>query len=200
MGRPKRIGDVELLAIARRVFIRDGAAGSTREIAAQAGVSEAAVFKRFSTKAELFVAAMMPPNIDIDGLIGAAEAISDPLEATTELAERMLAYFREALPVIRQLTQNPLIDLATVRRRFGVGPERRLSEAVPKYLAQQARAGRIACADPTAAAGLLIAATHSLALFEMMDAPAHGRAEVRALVHALWDGLSPPASGERRRD
>src|SRR5579871_3720318 len=121
MGRPKRIEDKELLAIARAVFVLDGAHGSTREIAQRAGVSEAALFKRFSTKAELFLAAMMPPNVDTEAMIAAAERAPDARAGLQALAERMLAYFREAIPVIRQLTQNPLIDLEAVRRRFGVG-------------------------------------------------------------------------------
>src|ERR1700728_1055985 len=111
MGRPKRIEDDDLLKIARAVFVLDGAHGSTREIAQRAGISEAALFKRFPTKAELFLAAMIPPNVDVDALTAVAEAVDDPKDSLATLAERMLAYFREAIPVILQLTQNPLIDL-----------------------------------------------------------------------------------------
>ena len=44
---------------------------------------------------------------------------------------------------------------------------------------------------------LLIAAIHSLVLFEIMDlhAPRDGAAAVRSLVRAFWDGLKPPAPG-----
>ena len=197
MSRPKRIEDEALLRIARGVFVRDGAHGSTREIARRAGLSEAALFKRFPTKAELFLAAMMPPNVDVDALVGAAEAEDDPLASLALLAERMLAYFREALPVVMQLTQNPLIDLDDVRRRFGVGPEQRLAVAVPGYFERQARRGRIACPDPGGAALLLVAAVHSLALFEIMalHAPQDGEAGVRAVINAFWEGLKPPADG-----
>jgi len=197
MGRPKRIEDEELLRIARAVFILDGAHGSTREIAQRAGISEAALFKRYPTKAALFLAAMMPPNVDVDALVGAAEAVADPRAAIVVLAERMLGYFREAIPVILQLTQNPLIDLEAVRRRFGVSPEQRLAEAVPAFLARQAASGRIACPDPQGAALLLIGAVHSLVLFEIMSlhAPRQGPASVRAIVDALWEGLKPSSSG-----
>jgi AcrR family transcriptional regulator len=203
MSRPKRIQDEELLRIARTVFVLDGAHGSTREIAQRAGISEAALFKRYPTKAELFLAAMMPPNIDVDALIGIAEAVDDPLESLFVLAERMLDYFREAIPVIRQLTLNPLIDLEAVRRRFGVGPEERLAGAIPGYLARQAARGRLVCPDPGAAALLLIAAVHSLALFELMSlhAPRHGPAAVRGMVRILWRGLAPasppPSEGDK---
>ncbi|HUO12055.1 MAG TPA: helix-turn-helix domain-containing protein [Caulobacteraceae bacterium] len=193
MGRPKRIEDADLLRIARTVFVLDGAHGSTREIAQRAGLSEAALFKRYPTKAELFLAAMMPPNIDVDALIAVAEAVDDPLESLIVLAERMLDYFREALPVIRQLTQNPLIDLEAVRRRFGVGPEQRLAAVVPAFLGRLSARGRISCPDPQGSALLLISAIHSLVLFELMalHAPRDGNASVRAVVTAQWNGLKP---------
>src|SRR5580700_7249377 len=168
MGRPKRIEDDELLKIARAVFVLDGAHGSTREIAQRAGISEAALFKRYPTKVALFLAAMMPPNIDVDALIAVAETVADPKQSLIVLCERMLDYFREAIPIILQLTQNPLIDLEAVRRRFGVSPEQRLATSVPAYFARQSERGRIACPDPAGASLLLISAVHSLVLFEIM--------------------------------
>ena len=123
MGRPKRIEDEELLKIARAVFVLDGAHGSTREIAQRAGISEAALFKRYPTKVALFLAAMMPPNVDVDALIAVAEAISDPRQSLIVLCERMLDYFREAIPIILQLTQNPLIDLGGRAPPASASPE-----------------------------------------------------------------------------
>lgn len=198
MGRPKRIEDDELLKIARAVFVLDGAHGSTREIAQRAGISEAALFKRYPTKVALFLAAMMPPNVDVDALVGVAEAVSDPRQSLIVLCERMLDYFREAIPVILQLTQNPLIDLEAVRRRFGVSPEQRLAAAVPAYLTRQAERGRVACPDPGGAALLLISAVHSLVLFEIMSLHAQRDAQtaVRAIVNALWEGLKPGAKSD----
>jgi AcrR family transcriptional regulator len=196
MGRPKRIQDDELLKIARAVFVIDGAHGSTREIAQRAGISEAALFKRYPTKAALFLAAMMPPNVDVDAMIAVAEAAPDAREGVVVLAERMLDYFREAIPVILQLTQNPLIDLEAVRRRFGVSPEQRLATDVPAFFARQAERGRLICPDPAGAGLLLISAVHSLVLFELMrlHAPKQGAGAVRAIVSALWEGLKPPGA------
>jgi AcrR family transcriptional regulator len=199
MGRPKRIDDDELLRIARAVFVLDGAHGSTREIAQRAGVSEAALFKRYPTKAELFLAAMMPPPVDVDAMAAAAERIADPQKALVVFSERILGYLREAIPVIRQLTQTPLIELEDVRRRFGEeGPvEQRITQGLSAYLGRQHERGRLCCPNPTGAAMLLFAAIHSLVLFELMriHPPRDGAAAVRAMVAALWDGLEPPAKG-----
>ena len=54
MGRPKLIEDEELLSAAREVFVEKGIGASTREIAAKAGISEAVIFQRHDTKADLF--------------------------------------------------------------------------------------------------------------------------------------------------
>ena len=197
MGRPKRIQDDELLKIARAVFVLDGAHGSTREIAQRAGISEAALFKRYPTKAGLFLAAMMPPDVDVEAMVAVAVRVEDPQQALVVLCERMLDYLREAIPVIRQLTQTPLIDLDDIRRRFGAPPEQRLTAGLTAYFAAQAERGVIRCPDPGGAAMLLFAAVHSLVLFEMMNlhAPRHGPTAVRAMVRALWEGLKPAANG-----
>jgi AcrR family transcriptional regulator len=49
MGRKKTISDDELLDVARRAFVDEGFAASTREIARRAGVSEGVIFQRFQT-------------------------------------------------------------------------------------------------------------------------------------------------------
>jgi AcrR family transcriptional regulator len=197
MPRPKRIEDAALLQIARRVFVRDGAHGSTREIAAAGGISEAALFKRYPTKTELFLAAMIPPDVDVDALLAAGEGVADPQAALVVICEGVLTYLREALPVIRQLMQTPLIDLADIRRRFGAPPEQRLTAGLAAHLAREAGLGRIACPNPPAAAMLLFAALHSLVLFELMDLhpESQGPAAVHGMVRALWNGLDPTPTG-----
>jgi len=62
MGRPRLVADVAILAAAREVFLSRGAAATTQDVAAKAGLSQAAIFKRFSTKQELFLAAMASGN------------------------------------------------------------------------------------------------------------------------------------------
>ena len=57
MGRPQLVSRDEIVAAARQVFVREGLGASIRDVAAVAGISEAAIFKRFSTKAALIVAA-----------------------------------------------------------------------------------------------------------------------------------------------
>ena len=72
MGRRKRIEDEELLAVARGVFVKQGFAASTREIARRAGISESVIYQRHPTKAHLFFAAMVPPALNVEALLSAS--------------------------------------------------------------------------------------------------------------------------------
>jgi AcrR family transcriptional regulator len=194
MGRPRIIEDKDLLAAARAVFIRDGAAGSTREIADRAGISESALFKRYATKAGLFLAAMAPPSIAAGAIVAKAEAISDPRKALRVLGDSLLDFFRELIPVMLPLIQNPLIGPETVRHHFGESAAERIVQEVADYVQRLRRAGKIApAADPGAVAALLVAATHSIAQFEIMGM--HGGTipedGVHAVIDAIWVGMRP---------
>ncbi|MBN2718043.1 MAG: TetR/AcrR family transcriptional regulator [Deltaproteobacteria bacterium] len=58
MVRPKKISDEDVLEVARDCFLEKGPQVSTLEIAARIGLSQAALFKRFKTKEDLFLAAL----------------------------------------------------------------------------------------------------------------------------------------------
>lgn len=60
MGRPRQVSDAQLLDTARTCFLEKGPGVSTAWIAAQAGVSQAVLFKRFGNKRALMYAALMP--------------------------------------------------------------------------------------------------------------------------------------------
>lgn len=193
MPRPKTVDDETLLAIARGVFVREGAFGSTREIARQAGLSEAALFKRFSTKAGLFLAAMAPPVMDAEAMVEEASRVGDARTALAFIADRSLGFFRECLPVIIPLLRNPLISPDAVHAHFGRGQAVHLIEAIAGYIARERARGRLGAVEPFAAAGLIVSSLHSVALFELMGfhdgaVPQDG---VEALLDVLWTGLAP---------
>jgi AcrR family transcriptional regulator len=195
LGRPLLISNEDLLAVAREVFVRDGASGSTREIATRAGISEAALFQRFSTKPALFLAAMAPTPVDAAAIAAAARAQPGAREGLMTIAELTLDYFREALPVILPVVTHPSIGLEALLGHLGRNPAMRLSQVAEDFLAEQHAAGAMTVADPRAAAAMLVAAMHSIALFEIMglhggDMPTAG---VRGLVDSLWNGLAPKA-------
>lgn len=200
MGRPPRISEQVLLDAAREVFKRDGAAGSTAEIARRAGVSEATLFKRHRTKAALFIAAMAPPPVDAPGIIAEVEAIADPHQAVLVLGERVLEHFRIALPLAIPLISNPLVGFDELRRHFGRSVSDQLIDAITDYIAAQGKLGRLTARDPNAFAMALVACTHTIAQFEAMGlhaTPMPPR-QVCGVLDALWHGLRPDIPAETR--
>jgi AcrR family transcriptional regulator len=192
MGRPPIIQREALLSAARKVFTEHGAFGSTREIAQLAGISEALLFKRYPTKAELFVAAMAPPNVDPAAILSKAESIPDPEDAFVALGETVLTYFREAIPIMSQLVGNPLIGFDALQKHFGENPAVLLIAAANSFFQKQRKKGLMA-GDTHSAAVLMVTCLHSVAHFELMGL--HGGVvssrDVRALLRTLWTGVRP---------
>jgi len=192
MGRKKVIDDETLLEHARAVFLRRGAFGSTKEIAERAGISEAVIFKRYPTKAKLFLAALLPPDIDPTSLV--ANEIEDPRAALQATGERLLGYFREVIPSAMHLMSNPAITMADIASHFDTGSVDSIAKALTAFLETRAARGQLRTQAPMASASLFVAGLHSLALYEMMGL--HGGADMgHAIPHfvdALWSGLAPP--------
>ncbi len=201
MGRPQTISNEDMLAAAREVFLKHGVFGSTKEIAKVAGVSEAALFKRYSTKAQLFMAAMAPPTPGIDAIIARAASMKSARSALQSLSAEVLDYFRVAIPMVLPLVSHPSFAATDTPRNFDSSPALDLVRAITAYLRNEHSRGRVSVRDARAAAAVLVAALHSIALFEMMGF--HGgvmpKVGVRSLVDALWRGLEPPAVVTKRR-
>lgn len=178
--------------MARDVFTAQGVFGSTKDIARRAGISEAALFKRFATKAQLFMAAMVPPSPGIEPILARAAAAKTGQEGVMIVAQALLDYFRVAIPVILPLVAQPAFGNA-VTQNFQTSPATSLLKAVAAFLKAEQLRGRIRADDPQAAAGVLVSSMHSIALFEIMGF--HGgampKAAVKALVNAIWTGLQP---------
>lgn len=200
MGRPKTIEDEALLKIAREVFLEGGAYGSTKEIATRAGISEAALFKRFPTKALLFLKAMAPPPADTGYIFKQVRAEKEPKKALRVLARQMLAYYRTAIPRVVHLITHPAIGLDALPAHMG-GDGVALDAAVAVWLREEHAGGRIHAPDARAAAGILIATLHSVVLFELMGV--HGGAippqAIDAMLDTLWNGLAPPSKTKQRK-
>ena len=193
MGRRKRIGDDELLAVAREVFVERGVAASTREIARRAGCSEAVLYQRHGTKIDLFLRAMAPPALDVEALLDAPADAHGPRAHLEAIALGMLDYFRRLAPVLQPLLSDPEFDFEAFARRHPDAPLQRMRAGLMATLERMQARGELRPQPIGPAALTLFAAIHSLALFERMGA--HGgrfdEATVRGMVGALWDGLAP---------
>ncbi len=93
-----------MVAAAMRVFAEHGYAAPTTEIAKQAGISQAYLFRLFPTKEELFAAATEESGRRMlaafeTAAVAAREQGADPLEAMGKAYDELLSRDRDALLV-----------------------------------------------------------------------------------------------------
>jgi AcrR family transcriptional regulator len=99
MARPPKITNEAIIAVARQVFLEQGANASTLEIAEKAGISEASIFKRFLTKQALFAAAMGISETHPWVKVLTHETPTANIRAElTEICTQMLAVYQEIMP------------------------------------------------------------------------------------------------------
>jgi AcrR family transcriptional regulator len=191
MGRPKTISNEDLLARAREVFVERGLAGTTKEIARRCGVSEAVLFQRYSTKADLFFAAMSLPAVDLHTLFDASGR--DTREQLASIAAALVDYFRDSMPVLLPLLSHPGFAFEAFDRSHPDSPLSGLRRGLVEFFARERQAGRIGPVDPGAAALLVFALAQSVAFFERMGAH-DGRmpdAVLERTIEAMWRGIAP---------
>lgn len=141
-GRPTTIADESILSATRALLAEQGPLVPSAAIAARAGVSEGTIFKRFSTKADLFRAALevdeeelVRPFQRLDGAAGAATVranLSDAAHAFVHARERL------ATPLRAQLRSQRAREPDS-RERLRVS----VAAHVDAYLALEASMGRV---------------------------------------------------------
>ncbi|KAF0245534.1 MAG: TetR family transcriptional [Planctomycetota bacterium] len=209
MGRKRDIEDEALLAAARAVFVKKGFSATTREIAARARISEAVIYQRHPTKADLFFAAMVPPDLDVDALFAPPRTRASGRASLESLALGIMEYFRKLVPVFLPLLNHPSFDFATFAHGRPDSPFGRLQRGLHERLDRLARDGVLSAAHLTGAALGLFSSLHFLAIVEKLHRHRIDDDAVRSIVRAFWDGLAPrvkrrgrgrhPAAHQRKR-
>ncbi|MEU7895096.1 helix-turn-helix domain-containing protein [Nonomuraea sp. NPDC049152] len=140
------------------------ARATTREIAKAAGFSEAALYKHFHDKTDLFLAVLAertPANLGpLLAALPARAGQGTVRDTLAEVARAAIDFYGQTFPMAASLFAEPLLLAAhrdAVRQR-GAGPHH-VSQALAAYLAAERELGRIRpdC-DPEAAAALLLGA------------------------------------------
>ncbi len=141
-GRPVRIDDESILTATRALLAEQGPHVTSALIAARAGISEATIFKRFATKADLFRAAL---QVDEEELVRPFERLSQIAGASsvrenlTEAARAFLqARERLATPLRAQLRSHR-IDHDASRERLRLA----VVSHVEVYVALEVSLGRV---------------------------------------------------------
>jgi AcrR family transcriptional regulator len=159
-----RVGtrDVILDAAAGLMRSRGLAATTTRQIAAQAGFSEATLYKHFADKVELMVAVLHERSGGIVQLAQALDALpAASLEAgLTGVARAAILLYSDNFPMLASIFSDRAILSAHQDglKQHGLGPHR-VNEMVIAALAKEQASGRLRPeADLYAATSLLIGA------------------------------------------
>lgn len=155
MVRPKKISDEEVLEIAKECFLSQGPQVSTQEIASRTGLSQAALFKRFKTKEDLFLAALATKAIfsSVMSLIGwlREHPKKGPFEPQlVEMLTRLSNMLHELLPRIIALhNQRSAISPEKLFRAMKKPPPVRVLEGITLFVKKAQSNGQIRSdADP----------------------------------------------------
>ncbi|MFG2877920.1 TetR/AcrR family transcriptional regulator [Streptomyces sp. NPDC048337] len=146
------------------------AGATTKAIAREAGCSEAALYKYFANKEELFVRVLMERTPNAGPLMAVlddrpGECLGE--EGLVGIARHAALFYADAMPMAASLFADPVL-LTRHRegvRKIGSGPHVVL-DALAGRLRREAEAGRLRPgADPQAAAALLLGACFQRAFF-----------------------------------
>ncbi|AKH84258.1 TetR family transcriptional regulator [Streptomyces sp. CNQ-509] len=208
---PERIVDAAERLIRTAGFVH----ATTKEIAREAGCSEALLYKHFVNKEDIFLRVLIErlPRLttlfteltDDDQDAEDTEDADGPgargvEERLTAVARKAADFYEEMLPMVGALLAEPGLltrfaeGLAAVGRK---GPYE-AGDALTDYLVRERERGRIrADADPRAAAGMLIGACFQRAFFVAFGGPAAVQPAddfAAALSRTLWAALAPPSA------
>lgn len=136
---------------------------TTKEIARAAGCSEAALYKHFDSKEQLFLTVLTERLPRLGGLLETLAV--DPggrtvEENLTEIARQAALFYEQTFPIAASLYAEPRLKARhdAGMRELGAGPHKPI-EGLTAYLTAEQRHGRIGPdADPGAAAALLLGA------------------------------------------
>ncbi|WP_161880321.1 TetR/AcrR family transcriptional regulator [Deinococcus alpinitundrae] len=193
MARPRTISDQQIVDAAREVFLEQGFSATTAEIARRAGVSEGTLFKRFSTKEDLFAETIglsegRSWHKEITDLVGQGE-LCDNLK---RLARLIVHTARIILPPLMVMWSRGHAPGSHPRpERDPVAED---SAAIAAYLRAEITLGRLREMDCEVVADALLGALTSHVHRELMLGPGIDTEQyVEHLLDAWWTGLAPPA-------
>ena len=155
---------VRILDAAHALMLSVGLAkATTKEIAKAAGCSEAALYKYFASKEELFISVLAERLPRLTPLLRslAAEPGRHSLEDNlTEIARQAALFYEQSFPIAASLYAETQLKRRhdEALRRLGSGPHKPI-EALDAYLRAEQTVGRVRPdADTFAAASLLLGA------------------------------------------
>jgi AcrR family transcriptional regulator len=194
MARIPTISDEQILEAARQVFLEQGFNVPATEIAAKAGISSGSIFKRFSTKEDLFFAALGCQSEWSGGLgrlVGHGE-LKVNLEA---IANAVFSFAREMLPC-SMLSWS--LRHAANRNEGQELPVARDIRLLSDFLKAERELGRLRPSlDTEVTATTLVGTMISYGLLELLSSQQHSNPEVfiKSFIDTFWKGLIASPEG-----
>ncbi len=196
MVRPRQFTDTDLLDTARACFLEHGPGVSTAVIAEEAGVSQATLFKRFGTKKQLMLRALLP---DHEG--SQWQALTRPLDARPmldqllEKGQIMVSFFNVLQPCIGMLLASGSNVLEELHAEGHTPPPVRVLRSMQAFFDQAIAEGRMRPVGTEALALAWIGALRNRAFFAHAMPNLHLESDdatyVRELTEMLWQGIQP---------
>ena len=150
--RPRQFTDEEMVQTARRCFLEHGPGVSTNAIAAELGVSSAALFRRVGNKRTLMLRALMPPSVPpfVETLARGPDErpVGEQLEA---IAVQIDTFFVELFPLFAVLRAAGLHP-QDLLEHMDEPPPAKAVRGLAAWLATLIEQGRIRDVVPSSAA------------------------------------------------
>ena len=192
----------ELMASARQLFLRRGFHASSLELVAEeAGFTIGAVYSRFGSKADLFLA-ILDEHIDqIVAGVAQVAGLDQPLPAHAELlAGRRMALLereRDWFPLVLEFWSHAARD-ERLRREFGARHERLVGAYAGLIEADYARLGLALPLAPEVLARAVVAMGNGVALERLADPGRVPEGLLSTMAVAFLRGLATDDPAERR--
>jgi AcrR family transcriptional regulator len=209
MARPTTIDDDLLLKTAKEVFLRRGLRATTAEIAAEAGVSQGILFKRFKSKQALFRAAMSVNGdpaqtlpIDLDKRVGRGK-VEDTLK---DLGNLLVKKFFGIIPTTMMDWSSREGEEEDSTESCGgpTGPEKAVKgiQMISQYLSKEVELGRIQCSNTEILAQTFVGAVWHYAFLQVTMGEVHKKPITAAqfvdgMVKTLMTGVTPKSKARR---
>ena len=192
----------ELMASARQLFLRRGFhAASLEQVAEEAGFTIGAVYSRFGSKADLFLAILDERIDQLVAEVAQVAALDQPLGEHAELlAGRRMALLereREWFPLVLEFWAHAARD-ERLRREFGTRHERLVGAYAGLIEADYARLGLPLPLAPEVLARAVVAMGNGVALERLTDPARVPDGLLSTMAIAFLRGAAADAPAERR--
>jgi len=197
LARPRKYTDQEIIAATQRCVLTHGPSVSTTVIAAEIGLSQGALFKRFGTKERLIVAALCQPPTDLPFIevVRAGPGTGPIRDQLIELGTTLLGMFRKIVPCFSMLAAAG-IDTKILSRPDSPPVVGR--KAWTAWFEAAQRQGRIEPINAAATAVAFIGMLHARPFREQIigdgGLTCSDEVYVTQIVDLLWSGMAPEAA------